>query len=92
MNPPISKQIAVEACNALDALTTLGYDFECHSAKNRNRVERATRTADEMCDAMRTMSMALKNILRIAEAHGGGLVPLDVAMKLAHRPATTPEV
>jgi hypothetical protein len=83
MNPPISKQIAVEACNALDAMTTLGYDFECHAESDARRAARETRTADEMCEAMRNISTALKNILRIAEKHGGNLIPVDVVRDAA---------
>jgi len=74
MDATTTKETAAEVCKILDRLTALSVDLSCHRGGPAGRV---VLTADKVRDSCNTINEAvasLKHILRIAEAHGGGLI------------------
>ena len=82
MDATTTKETAEEVCKILDRLTALSVDLSCH---REEPVDRVVLPADKVRDSCRTINEAvvsLKHILRITEAHGGGLIPSGVLSKL----------
>jgi hypothetical protein len=79
---PTTKQTAAEVGTILDSLAALSQDLSCHGkGKGDELVLSASKTL-EACEAIDSAVDALKKILALTVAAGGGPVPPTVAKRL----------
>ena len=82
----MTKKMAAEVCTILDSLTALSQDLSCHGKAPRDQLVLSAGKTQDACVAIDKAVDALKEILAIAEAAGGGLVPPAVADRLEDTP------
>jgi hypothetical protein len=73
---------AVEVCKVLDALSALAMDLSCHCDVPPETLILSAQKTREACDAIEEGVAALKSILQISEAAGGGPIPASVKDQL----------
>lgn len=83
-----TKKTAVEVCTVLDSLTALSQDLSCHGKAHRDELVLTAGKTQDACMAIDEAVSALKEILAIAEAAGGGPIPTAVANRLDEASAT----
>lgn len=87
MDATTTKETAVEVCKILDSLTALTVDLSCHRHTPAERLVLSAHEVRESCKVITEAVHALKRILELTEAHGGGLIPSKVLANLqASRP------
>ena len=77
-----TKKTAVEVCTILDSLTALSQDLSCYREAPRDALVLSAGKTQDACLAIEEAVSALKEILAIAVAAGGGPVPAAVADRL----------
>jgi hypothetical protein len=82
MDATATRDTAVEVCKILDRLTALSVDLSCHRGEPADRVVLPAAKLQDSCATINEAVASLKRILRIAEAHGGGLIPQSALSKL----------
>ncbi|MEP7207349.1 MAG: hypothetical protein ABI920_10455 [Casimicrobiaceae bacterium] len=82
MDPSNTKEISVEVCKVLDALAALSVDIACEDAVPGDQLVLPASRVRETCAAIHSAIAALKKILEISEAHGGGLIPASTQHRL----------
>ncbi|MDQ6618738.1 MAG: hypothetical protein M3Z31_03410 [Pseudomonadota bacterium] len=82
MDATTTRETAEEVCKILDRLTALSVDLSCHRGPPAERVVLPADTLRDSCKTINEAVSSLKRILRITEAHGGGLIPSHVLKKL----------
>ena len=70
-----SEKTAVEAGKVLDALAALSLDLACHCDVPPHTMILPASKVREACDAIDEAVAALRRILAIADASGGGSLP-----------------
>lgn len=83
-----TRKMAIEVGTVLDSLTALSQDLSCHGKTDREALVLTAGKTQDACDAIDEAVTALKEILAIAEAAGGGPIPLAVADRLDEADAT----
>ncbi len=73
---------AVEVCKVLDALSALAMDLSCHCDVPPDTLILSAQKTRQACDAIEEGVSALKSILHISEAAGGGPIPPAVKHQL----------
>jgi hypothetical protein len=73
---------AVEVCKVLDALSALAVDLTCDCEVPPDTLILSAQKTRDACAAIEESVTALKSILQIAVAHGGGPIPAGVGDKL----------
>jgi len=76
MNP--TKETAIEVCKVLDTLSALAVELSCHCDVPPDTLILSARRTRDACVAIEDGVSALKTILQIAEASGGGPIPAKV--------------
>ena len=77
-----TKKTADEVCTILDSLTALSQDLSCHRDAPRETLVLTAAKTQDACLAIEEAVNALKEILALAVAAGGGPVPAAVADRL----------
>lgn len=80
MNP--TKETAIEVCKVLDALSALSVDLSCHNEVLPDKLVLSVQRTRDTCAAIDEAVSALKKILEISVASGGGPIPPEVAEQL----------
>lgn len=81
MDSTTTRETAEEVCKILDRLTALSVDLSCHQSQPADRIELPAHKVRDSCETINEAVTSLKRILRITEAHGGGLIPAGVLTK-----------
>ncbi len=81
MDQTATREAAVEVCKVLDRLTALSVDLSCHGEAPPERLVLSARDVRQSCATISEAVAALKRILKITEAHGGGLIPASALEK-----------
>jgi hypothetical protein len=71
----ITAATAEEVSKVLDALSALAVDLSCHCGAPPDTLILSARKTREACDAIDEAVKALKTILQISAAAGGGPIP-----------------
>ena len=82
MDATTTRETAEEVCKILDRLTALSVDLSCHGEDRPNPVVLPPEKVRDSCRTINEAVSSLKRILRITEAHGGGLIPPGVLSRL----------
>ncbi len=77
-----TRKTAKEVSTVLDSLAALTHDLACHKGTPRDQLVLTAGKTQDACDAIESAVIALRQILEIAEAAGGGPIPDQVADKL----------
>lgn len=77
-----TSETATEVCKVLDALAALGVDLMCDCDVPPDTMILSAQKTRDACAAIEEAVTALRNILRISVAAGGGPIPPRVAHKL----------
>ena len=80
MNPTTAQ--AVEVCKVLDALSALAVDLSCHCEVPPDTLILSAKKTRDACAAIEEGVSALKEILEISVAAGGGPIPVAVRKQL----------
>jgi hypothetical protein len=80
MNPTGAQ--AVEVCKVLDALSALAVDLSCHCEVPPDTLILSAKKTQDACTAIEEGVAALKEILEISVAAGGGPIPVAVRKQL----------
>ena len=81
MDATTTRETAEEVCKILDRLTALSVDLSCHDREPAKHVMLPADKVRNSCETINEAVTSLKRILRITEAHGGGLIPPGVLSK-----------
>lgn len=81
-NATITAATAEQVSKVLDALSALAVDLACHCDVPPDTLILSARKTREACDAIDEGVNALKAILRLSEAAGGGPIPIAVRERL----------
>ena len=73
---------AAEVCKVLDSLSALAVDLSCHCDVPPDTMILSAQKTRDACAAIETGVAALRKILQISVAAGGGPIPAAVADKL----------
>ena len=79
----VTKETAAEVCKVLDVLSTLAVDLSCHCDVPPDTLILSAQKTRDACAAIDEGVAALKAILRISEAAGGGPIPAKVMDQLS---------
>jgi hypothetical protein len=79
---PTTKQTAAEVGTILDSLAALSQDLACHGKGPRDQLVLSAGKTQEACEAIDHAVDALKTILALTAAAGGGPIPPAVAKRL----------
>jgi hypothetical protein len=77
-----TKKTAIEVCTILDSLSALSQDLACHRGAPRDALVLTAGKTQDACLAIEEAVTALKEILALAEAAGGGPIPPMVTDRL----------
>lgn len=77
-----TKQTAVEVGTILDSLAALSQDLACHGKGHPNDVVLSVHKTQEACQAIDKAVEALREILVMTAADGGGPIPPAMAERL----------
>lgn len=77
-----TRATAVEVCKVLDSLSALAVDLSCHCDVAPDTLILSAQRTRDACDAIEQGVAALKTILEISEAAGGGPIPVAVMDQL----------
>lgn len=77
-----TKKTAMEVCTVLDSLSALSQDLSCHVQAPQDTLVLSAGKTHDACLAIDEAVKALKKILAIAEAAGGGPIPPVVSERL----------
>lgn len=77
-----TKKTAAEVCTILDSLAALSQDLSCHKNAPRDTLVLSAGKTQDACSAIEGAVAALREILEIAAAAGGGPIPPAVADRL----------
>jgi hypothetical protein len=77
-----TQKTAIEVCTVLDSLTALSHDLACHRGAPREALVLSAGETQDACTAIEQAVTALKEILALAEAAGGGPIPATVTERL----------
>jgi hypothetical protein len=80
MNPTTAQ--ALEVCKVLDALSALAADLSCHCDVPPDTLILSAKKTRDACAAIEEGVSALKTILQISVAAGGGPIPAAVRQQL----------
>jgi hypothetical protein len=80
MNP--TKATALEVLKVLDALSALAVDMSCHCDVPPDTLILSARKTRDACAAIDEGVTALKRILQISVASGGGPIPAEVKREM----------
>ena len=80
MNPTSAQ--AVEVCKVLDALAALAVDLSCHCEVPPDTLILSAKRTRDACTAIEEGVGALREILQISVAAGGGPIPVAVRKQL----------
>ena len=70
-----TKKTAAEVCTVLDSLAALSQELSCHKNQPRDMLVLSAGKTQDACEAIETAVAALREILEIAAAAGGGPIP-----------------
>jgi hypothetical protein len=73
---------AAEVCKVLDSLSALAVDLSCHCEVPPETLILSAQKTRDACAAIEAGVSALREILKISVAAGGGPIPVAVADKL----------
>lgn len=82
MDATTTKETAIEVCKILDSLTALSVDMACQDDVPGHQMMLSAQKVRSSCKAITEAVVALKRILLITEANGGGLIPPAVTAQL----------
>jgi hypothetical protein len=82
-----TKETAVEVSKVLDALTALSVDLSCHCEVPPNTLILSAQKTRDACAAIDEAVSALRSILQISEAAGGGPIPAKIREQIKKREA-----
>lgn len=82
MDATTTKETALEVCKILDSLAALSVDMACQDDLPAHQLVLSADKVRCSCKAITEAVIALKRILQITEAHGGGIIPPAVAAQL----------
>ena len=77
-----TKKTAAEVCTILDSLAALSQDLSCHRNAPRDTLVLSAGKTQDACSAIEGAVAALREILEIAAAAGGGPIPPAVSDRL----------
>jgi hypothetical protein len=77
-----TKQTAIEVCKVLDTLSALAVDMSCHCDVPPDTLILSAQRTRDACAAIDEGVAALKTILQISVANGGGPIPDKVQKQL----------
>ena len=77
-----TKETATEVCKVLDALAALAVDLTCDCDVPPDTMILSAQKTRDACVAIEEAVVALRNILEVSVAAGGGPIPGPVATKL----------
>ena len=80
MNPTSAQ--AAEVCKVLDALSALALDLSCHCDVPPDTLILSAKKTRDACAALEEAVAALREILEISVAAGGGPIPVAVRKQL----------
>ena len=80
MNPTSAQ--AVEVCKVLDTLSALAVDLSCHCEVPPDTLILSAKKTRDACSAIDEGVAALRSILQISVAAGGGPIPVAVRKQL----------
>ena len=80
MNPTTAQ--ALEVCKVLDALSALSVDLSCHCDIPPDTLILSAKRTRDTCNAIDEGVAALRSILQISVAAGGGPIPAAVMKQL----------
>lgn len=78
----LTSETSTEVCKVLDALTALSVDLSCHCELPPDTLILSAQKTRDACSAIDEAVGALKTILQLSEAAGGGPIPAKVVEKI----------